>query len=86
MGGATQSGGGPTKEGHNPIAYHKVREAIAAGVIRVAKEGVSTNIAGIFTKLMPHGKLMGLASMRVGGQLVVRCEQNVRWIILGLRG
>eukprot|EP00536_Pseudo-nitzschia_multiseries_P010395 jgi/Psemu1/203174/e_gw1.316.9.1 len=42
----------PCKKKHNSIAYHKARESIAAGIIRVAKEPGSTNIADLFTKLM----------------------------------
>ena len=43
----------PIKKKHNSIAYHKAREAIASGIIRVAKEDGSTNIADIFTKRLP---------------------------------
>ena len=37
----------------NAIRYHKVREAAAAGTIRVAKEDGRTNLADIFTKPLP---------------------------------
>jgi hypothetical protein len=38
------------KKKHNAIAYHKVREAIAAGIIRVAHEPTTTNLADLLTK------------------------------------
>jgi hypothetical protein len=42
----------PCKKKHNSVAYHKAREAIAAGIIRVAKEPGETNLADILTKLL----------------------------------
>ncbi|MGI0086022.1 MAG: Ty1/Copia family ribonuclease HI, partial [Nitrososphaerales archaeon] len=38
------------KKRHNAIAYHRVREAIAAGTLRVAKEDTTTNCADALTK------------------------------------
>ena len=38
---------------HNAIAYHLCQEAIAAGIIRVAKKGAATNLADLLTKAMP---------------------------------
>jgi hypothetical protein len=38
------------KKKHNSISYHKVRESIAAGIMRVAKEPTETNLADILTK------------------------------------
>jgi len=35
---------------HNSICYHRVREAVAAGMIRIAKESTDTNLADLFTK------------------------------------
>ena len=35
---------------HHSIAYHRCREAVAAGVIRVAKEGTKSNLSDLFTK------------------------------------
>jgi hypothetical protein len=37
---------------HNAINYHAIREAVAAGIIRVRKEDGSTNLADIFTKVL----------------------------------
>ena len=37
---------------HHSIAYHRCREAVAAKVIRVAKEGTMSNLADLFTKVM----------------------------------
>jgi hypothetical protein len=38
------------KKKHNAIAYHRSREAVAAGTIRVAKEDGKTNLADVLTK------------------------------------
>jgi len=35
---------------HNQICYHRVREAVAAKIIRIAKEDSSTNLADLLTK------------------------------------
>jgi hypothetical protein len=42
---------------HNSIAYHRVREAQAGNIVRISKEGTSTNLADIFTKLLSGPKL-----------------------------
>jgi hypothetical protein len=39
---------------HNAICYHRVREACAAGTIRIAKEDTGTNLADLFTKPLPN--------------------------------
>ena len=41
---------------HNAICYHAVREACAAGWIRVGWEPTETNIADLFTKMLPVEK------------------------------
>ena len=41
---------------HNAINYHKIREAVAAGIIRIGKEDTETNIADAFTKLMDFSR------------------------------
>ncbi len=48
------------KRKHNSIAYHKVREAVAAGIIRIAKEHTDTNLADLFTKPLPAPKRKAL--------------------------
>ena len=48
------------KKRHNAIAYHRAREAQAAGLIRVAWENGETNIADLLTKLMPGPRLKEL--------------------------
>jgi hypothetical protein len=53
----------PIKKKHNSVAYHKARECIAGGIIRVAKEDGETNIADLFTKLLNGTKLRTLSSM-----------------------
>ena len=39
-------------EKHHSIAYHQHREAEAGKTIRVAKQGITKNLADLFTKLM----------------------------------
>ena len=48
------------KKKHNTIAYHRVREAVAAGTIRIAYEPSGTNLADILTKFLPGPKLKEL--------------------------
>jgi hypothetical protein len=43
------------KKKHNAIAYHPVREAVAARTIGIAKEDGKTNIADLLTKLFFFG-------------------------------
>ena len=40
------------------ISYHFYREAVAAGVVRVAKEDDLTNLVDLFTKVMRRVKEM----------------------------
>jgi len=40
------------KKKHHSINYHRNREAVAAGIIQIAKEGTKTNLADVFTKVM----------------------------------
>ena len=42
------------KKKHHSIAYHRCREAVAAGTVRIAKEGTKTNLSDLFTKLLPQ--------------------------------
>jgi hypothetical protein len=39
---------------HNAICYHRVREAAAAAIIRVAKEHTRSNLADGLTKPLPR--------------------------------
>jgi hypothetical protein len=41
------------KKKHHSINYHRNREAVAAGTIRIAKEDTKTNLSDIFTKILP---------------------------------
>ncbi len=48
---------------HNAINYHAVCEAAAAGVLQVHKEDTQTNLADLFTKVLPaerRKELIGL--------------------------
>ncbi len=48
------------KKRHNAIAYHRAREAQAAGITKVAWENGETNIADLLMKLMPGPRLKEL--------------------------
>jgi hypothetical protein len=48
------------KKKHNAIVYHKVREAIAQGILRMAKEPGVTNLAYILTKPLPRPRMRQL--------------------------
>ena len=50
------------KKKHNAVAYHRVREAQAAQIIRIAKEDGTTNLADVLTKLLPAPRLKELIS------------------------
>jgi hypothetical protein len=50
----------PLKKKHCAIAYHKVREAQAAEVVRIAWEDTTTNLADLFTKLLDGTRLREL--------------------------
>jgi hypothetical protein len=50
------------KKKHNAISYHRVREAVAAGTIRIAKENGETNLADGFTKPLPGPRLKEIFS------------------------
>ncbi|KAI2511614.1 Reverse transcriptase (RNA-dependent DNA polymerase) [Fragilaria crotonensis] len=50
------------KKKHNAIAYHRVREAQAAGIVRIAKEDGETSLADILTKCLPGPRLRQLCS------------------------
>ena len=40
------------KKKHHSIAYHLCREAVAAGIVRIAKQGTDKNLADLFTKML----------------------------------
>ena len=48
------------KKKHNSICYHRCREAVAAKVMRVAKEDMLTNLADLFTKPLVQSVREGL--------------------------
>ena len=41
------------KKKHNSIAYHRVREAVAAKILLIAKVASAENLADVFTKCLP---------------------------------
>ncbi len=48
------------KKNHCAIAYHRAREAQAAGIIRIAFKDGATNLADIFTKCLAGPRLRDL--------------------------
>ena len=50
----------PLKKKHNAVAYHKVRESVAAGAVQIAHESTETNLSDILTKLLPGPRLRSL--------------------------
>jgi hypothetical protein len=48
------------KKKHNDIAYHRFREAQAAGTIRTTKEDGESDLADILTKCLPGPRLREL--------------------------
>ena len=44
------------KKKHNSLAYHKIRESIAASILVVHKEDTGSNLADILTKSLPADK------------------------------
>jgi hypothetical protein len=60
---------------HNSINYHVVREAVAAGVMRVAKEDTRTNPADALTKILRFDRKQKLL-WPLGHLLVSRAHQK----------
>lgn len=52
---------------HLSIAYHAVREAVAADILRVGKEPTETNLADLFTKCLPQARRNFLLSRILWG-------------------
>jgi hypothetical protein len=50
------------KKKHNAISYHRVREAVAAGTILIAKEDTRSYVAGLLTKSLPGPRLKELCT------------------------
>jgi hypothetical protein len=48
-----------SKKQHS-ISYHSAREAVAADIVRIAKEGTDTNLSDLFTKTLNKPKREGL--------------------------
>jgi hypothetical protein len=48
------------KKKHNSIAYHRVREAVAAGILRTTKVHTSENLADLLTKPLAGPQLKQL--------------------------
>ena len=44
------------KKKHHLIAYHRNREAVAAGTVRITKEGTATNLSDLLTKSLGKRK------------------------------
>ena len=48
---------------HHSVAYYKCCEAVASGICRIAKEDTETNLADIFTKVLPGPRRERLLDM-----------------------
>jgi hypothetical protein len=48
------------KKKHNAMAYHRVREAVAAAVLRITKVHTSENLADLLTKPLSGSQLKQL--------------------------
>ena len=48
------------KKKHYSIAYHRNREAVAAGNCRITREDTDTNISDTFTNLLSHIRIEDL--------------------------
>ena len=48
------------KKKHHSISYHRCREAVAAGTMRIAKQGTEKNLADLFTKTLTVQRRMFL--------------------------
>ena len=53
----------PLKKKHVAICYHRVREACASGIIRIAKEDTASNIADLLTKNLDRQRHRTLAEV-----------------------
>ena len=51
------------KKKHHSVAYHMCREAVASGMIRIAKEDTETNLADLFTKPLSGPRLETLLDL-----------------------
>ena len=45
------------KRKQNSVAWYRVREAQARGIVKIAKEGAATNLVDMLTKLLSGSKL-----------------------------
>ena len=48
---------------HHIVVYHKCREAVVSGICRISKENTETNLADIFTKVLPGKRRERLLDM-----------------------
>ena len=52
------------KKKRNAVAYHRACEAQGVGIAHIAKEDGDTNLAALFTKLLPGPRLRELAGKK----------------------
>jgi hypothetical protein len=62
----TQKPESTLKKKHNSISYHRIREAAAAGTIRVAKIDTGDNLADILTKPLDSIKIEKICTFIFG--------------------
>ena len=51
------------KKNYLSCVFHRCREAVAAGTVRISKEGTETNIADLFAKPLPAPRRENLMNM-----------------------
>jgi hypothetical protein len=74
---------------HNAICYHRVCEAEAAGIIRVAKEDSKTNLADGLTKPLPRdmrGRLFGRILYGLYSDKEVECPSHTSGYVYDTKG
>jgi hypothetical protein len=74
------------KKKHNAINYHRVREGVAAGTIRIAWEDTKANLSDCLTKLLPGPRLKELMRSNCGnaGMVAKACIDELMHCSQGL--
>ena len=61
--------GSVLRKKHHSVAYHNCCEEVASGICRIAKEDTETNLAYIFTKVIPGPRQERLLDMFTYGKI-----------------
>jgi hypothetical protein len=70
------------KKKHNAIAYHRIREALAAGIMRFVKIRTEDNVADLLTKPLKNPSFHSIVSKVLFRKIdwnnkTTNCEQQV---------